>query len=121
MDIECLPAAPVTSSALVNGGILVGFAAAPQGSATSEIAVCVKPIGRQSEIGWVLPAQVANLSAQQEPRQAMTQAYYSTVLDQPLDEVWSLIRDFNNYPAYIDDNRRGRASRRWRASIRPCL
>ncbi|WP_256464535.1 MULTISPECIES: hypothetical protein [unclassified Bradyrhizobium] len=40
----------------------------------------------------------------------MTQAYYSTVLDHPLDEVWSLIRDFNNYPVYIDDNRRGRAS-----------
>lgn len=32
----------------------------------------------------------------------MTQAYYSAVLDRPLDEVWSLIRDFNNYPAYID-------------------
>jgi hypothetical protein len=32
----------------------------------------------------------------------MTQAYYSTVLDHPLDTVWSLIRDFNNYPAYID-------------------
>ncbi|WP_245473268.1 SRPBCC family protein [Bradyrhizobium zhanjiangense] len=32
----------------------------------------------------------------------MTQAYYSAVLDHPMDEVWSLIRDFNNYPAYID-------------------
>ncbi|WP_240538123.1 SRPBCC family protein [Bradyrhizobium yuanmingense] len=45
----------------------------------------------------------------------MTQAYYSAVLDHPLDDVWSLIRDFNNYPAYIDgvseseieDNKRG--------------
>ena len=45
----------------------------------------------------------------------MTTAYYSTVLDHPLDSVWSLIRDFNNYPAYIDgvsesvieDERRG--------------
>lgn len=45
----------------------------------------------------------------------MTSAYYSTVLDHPLETVWSLIRDFNNYPAYIDDvsgsviedNRRG--------------
>ncbi|WP_050420171.1 SRPBCC family protein [Bradyrhizobium tropiciagri] len=45
----------------------------------------------------------------------MTRAYYSTVLDHPLDTVWSLIRDFNNYPAYIDgvsesvieDDRRG--------------
>ncbi|WP_245285409.1 SRPBCC family protein [Bradyrhizobium japonicum] len=32
----------------------------------------------------------------------MTRAYYSAVLDHPLDEVWSLIRDFHNYPAYID-------------------
>ena len=32
----------------------------------------------------------------------MTTACYSTVLDHPLTTVWSLIRDFNNYPAYID-------------------
>ena len=32
----------------------------------------------------------------------MTTSYYSAVLDQPLETVWSLIRDFNNYPAYID-------------------
>jgi hypothetical protein len=32
----------------------------------------------------------------------MTQATYSAVLDHPIDTVWSLIRDFNNYPAYID-------------------
>jgi len=32
----------------------------------------------------------------------MTSAYYSTVLDHPLETVWDLIRDFNNYPAYIE-------------------
>ncbi len=32
----------------------------------------------------------------------MTAAYYSTVLDHPVETVWSLIRDFNNYPVYID-------------------
>jgi hypothetical protein len=45
----------------------------------------------------------------------MTQAYYSAVLDHPLKTVWALIRDFNNYPAYIEgvsesvieDDRRG--------------
>jgi hypothetical protein len=45
----------------------------------------------------------------------MTTAYYSAVLEQPLETVWSLIRDFNNYPAYIEgvsesvieDDRRG--------------
>lgn len=45
----------------------------------------------------------------------MVTAYYSTVLGHPLDDVWFLIRDFNNYPVYIDgvtksaieDGRRG--------------
>jgi hypothetical protein len=43
----------------------------------------------------------------------MTTARYSTVLDHPLETVWSLIRDFNNYPAYIEgeseieDDKRG--------------
>ena len=45
----------------------------------------------------------------------MVTAYHSAVLDHPVDHVWSLIRDFNNYPAYIDgvtesiieDNKRG--------------
>jgi Polyketide cyclase / dehydrase and lipid transport len=45
----------------------------------------------------------------------MTEAYYSAVLDHPLQTVWTLIRDFNNYPAYIEgvseslieDDRRG--------------
>jgi Polyketide cyclase / dehydrase and lipid transport len=32
----------------------------------------------------------------------MIQAYYSAVIDHPVETVWSLIRDFNNYPAYID-------------------
>jgi hypothetical protein len=29
-------------------------------------------------------------------------ASYSAVLDHPVETVWSLIRDFNNYPIYID-------------------
>lgn len=45
----------------------------------------------------------------------MTTAYYSTVLNHPVDKVWAMIRDFNNYPVYIDgvteseieDDRRG--------------
>ena len=32
----------------------------------------------------------------------MTIAYYSTVLDHPVEKVWSLLRDFNNYPVYIE-------------------
>lgn len=32
----------------------------------------------------------------------MHKAYYSSVLNHPVDEVWSLIGDFNNYPRYIE-------------------
>jgi polyketide cyclase/dehydrase/lipid transport protein len=32
----------------------------------------------------------------------MSNAYFSTVLDSPLDRVWEMIRDFNRYPDYID-------------------
>jgi ribosome-associated toxin RatA of RatAB toxin-antitoxin module len=32
----------------------------------------------------------------------MTTVAYSAVLDHPVETVWSLIRDFNNYPVYID-------------------
>jgi hypothetical protein len=32
----------------------------------------------------------------------MPRAYFSTVLDQPADSIWSLVRDFNNYPRYIE-------------------
>jgi hypothetical protein len=45
----------------------------------------------------------------------MITAFYSSVLDHPIDRVWELVRDFNNYPRYIDgviesvieDDRRG--------------
>jgi hypothetical protein len=32
----------------------------------------------------------------------MNSTYYSSVLNYPINEVWSLIRDFNSYPNYID-------------------
>jgi hypothetical protein len=32
----------------------------------------------------------------------MAKAYYSTILAQPADAVWSVIRDFNNYPVLVD-------------------
>lgn len=33
---------------------------------------------------------------------SLSTACYSTVLDYPVESVWSLLRDFNNYPVYID-------------------
>jgi hypothetical protein len=32
----------------------------------------------------------------------MARAYYSTIFAQPADAVWSVIRDFNNYPVWVD-------------------
>jgi Polyketide cyclase / dehydrase and lipid transport len=32
----------------------------------------------------------------------MAKSYFSTVFDQPADAVWNVIRDFNNYPVWVD-------------------
>jgi hypothetical protein len=32
----------------------------------------------------------------------VARSYYSTIFAQPAGEVWSLIRDFNNYPVWVD-------------------
>ena len=32
----------------------------------------------------------------------MAKSYYSTVFEQSADEVWRIIRDFNNYPVWVD-------------------
>lgn len=32
----------------------------------------------------------------------LPKAYYSIVLDETAEQVWSLVRDFNNYPRYIE-------------------
>jgi hypothetical protein len=29
-------------------------------------------------------------------------AYYSVVLDRPADTVWTIVRDFNSYPSWVD-------------------
>lgn len=44
-------------------------------------------------------AFVAEIPSQ---RKYPNKAYYSSVLDHPADEVWDLVRDFDNYPRYID-------------------
>ena len=32
----------------------------------------------------------------------MAKTYYSTVFDQPAAKVWEIVRDFNNYPVWVD-------------------
>jgi hypothetical protein len=32
----------------------------------------------------------------------MSESYYSTIFEQPADDVWSAIRNFNNYPVWVD-------------------
>ena len=67
-------------------------------------------------LGWWVVLVVAVLwTRDPNPDLGVPRAYYSTVLDYPLNTVWAPIRDFNNYPAYIEgvsesvieDDRRG--------------
>ena len=32
----------------------------------------------------------------------MARSYYSTIFEQPANEVWNIIRNFNNYPVWVD-------------------
>ena len=32
----------------------------------------------------------------------MARSYYSTIFERSADEVWNVIRDFNNYPVWVD-------------------
>ena len=32
----------------------------------------------------------------------MTSAYYSTIFRKPAADVWKIVRDFNNYPVWVD-------------------
>ena len=32
----------------------------------------------------------------------MSKSYYSTIFEQPADDVWNAIRDFKNYPVWVD-------------------
>lgn len=32
----------------------------------------------------------------------MAKSYYSTVFEQPADSLWSVVRDFNAYPIWVD-------------------
>jgi Polyketide cyclase / dehydrase and lipid transport len=32
----------------------------------------------------------------------MAKSYYSTIFEQSADEIWSVIRDFNNYPVWVN-------------------
>jgi hypothetical protein len=96
------------ASALVMGLILGGFAPGSQGTlaggrharagAERRALTAISVIGNR--VGIARPRSHMRVSETLETD--MTTAYYSTVLDHPLETVWSLIRDFNNYPAYIE-------------------
>lgn len=32
----------------------------------------------------------------------MTTAYYSTIFQEPAADIWEIVRDFNNYPIWVD-------------------
>jgi len=33
----------------------------------------------------------------------MAKSYYSTIFERSADDVWNVIRNFNNYPVWVDD------------------
>lgn len=46
------------------------------------------------------PVHVAAVTTQ--GTEDMAKAYYSTVFAQSADDIWNVIRDFNNYPVWVD-------------------
>jgi hypothetical protein len=50
----------------------------------------------------VLASKAAIVALAPFPREYPHRAYYSSVLDQSTDEAWTMVRDFNNYPRYIE-------------------
>lgn len=45
---------------------------------------------------------VSNPNDQDAVERIIAKSYYSTVFEQSADEVWAVVRDFNDYPRYID-------------------
>jgi hypothetical protein len=45
----------------------------------------------------------------------MARSYYSTIFEQSADDVWNVIRDFNNDPVWVD----GAAESRIEARLKP--
>jgi polyketide cyclase/dehydrase/lipid transport protein len=54
------------------------------------------------EIGWPKGAAMRTLHILSQQEWRMAKSYYSTVFDQSADDVWRVIRDFNNYPVWVD-------------------
>src|SRR5262245_13356131 len=40
--------------------------------------------------------------AHRQEEATMAKTYYSAIVERPVGDVWPLVRDFNNYPRYID-------------------
>ena len=55
-----------------------------------------------SGIGWLQPVSVAKSCTSSKRRIDVARSYYSTIFEQCADEVWNVIRDFNNYPIWVD-------------------
>src|SRR5262249_42895324 len=57
-----------------------------------------------SEIGWHTgPRALHGGPTRFDTRKPdMAKAYYSTIFEQPAAQVWEIVRDFNNYPVWVD-------------------
>jgi hypothetical protein len=52
------------------------------------------------EIGWLKSGCLVMSRFNKE--HDMAKSYYSTAFEQSADAVWNVIRDFNNYPVWVD-------------------
>jgi len=76
---------------MMQGGIgYVGLAASP-----------VVMTGR-SRLPFLVVARSQVCSSYEKGDHMNNSAYYSVVLDQPAQEVWDTVRDFNSYPIWVN-------------------
>jgi hypothetical protein len=52
--------------------------------------------------GWFESLGIVMSLADNAQGAQMAKAYYSTVFSQSADDIWTVIRDFNNYAVWVD-------------------
>src|SRR5882757_6644097 len=68
-----------------------------------QISIGSRPIRSiRYRVGFDLLSAAWSGACSQRGNREMAKAYYSTVFEQKAADVWKIIRDFNNYPVWVD-------------------
>src|SRR3984957_16664149 len=62
----------------------------------------LRPPYSRKRVGFAGPPPLYPARKYMQSGAIMARAYYSTVFMQSADDLWSVIRDFNNYPVWVD-------------------